>query len=122
MPKSTRSVAILLHENATAIEKWRATLPETATPAACSSADQRARLASEYSKRQRQIPAGLKARSHARVATLCRLRALVAAGSSRAVVATHRGRRSVSSNDVRNSPKGGRTQASTLRRIHGEPP
>src|SRR5215470_11258554 len=28
MPKSTRSVAILLHENATAIEKWRATLPE----------------------------------------------------------------------------------------------
>jgi hypothetical protein len=28
MPKSTRSVAILLHENATAIEEWRATLPE----------------------------------------------------------------------------------------------
>src|SRR5215472_7313461 len=28
MPKSTRSVAILLHENATAIEQWRATLPE----------------------------------------------------------------------------------------------
>src|SRR5215471_8513440 len=28
MPKSSRSVAILLHENATAIEEWRATLPE----------------------------------------------------------------------------------------------
>jgi hypothetical protein len=28
MPKSTRSVAIQLHENATAIEEWRATLPE----------------------------------------------------------------------------------------------
>jgi len=28
MPKSTRSVAILLHENATAIEQWRATLSE----------------------------------------------------------------------------------------------
>jgi hypothetical protein len=28
MPKSTRSVAIELHENATAIEAWRATLPE----------------------------------------------------------------------------------------------
>src|SRR5262245_1886786 len=27
-PKSTRSVAIELHENATAIEAWRATLPE----------------------------------------------------------------------------------------------
>jgi hypothetical protein len=28
MPKSTRSVAIELHENATAIEAWRVTLPE----------------------------------------------------------------------------------------------
>jgi hypothetical protein len=28
MLKSTRSVAIELHENATAIEEWRATLPE----------------------------------------------------------------------------------------------
>jgi hypothetical protein len=28
MPKSTRSVAILLHENAIAIEEWRATLPQ----------------------------------------------------------------------------------------------
>ena len=28
MPKSTRSVAIELHENANAIEAWRATLPE----------------------------------------------------------------------------------------------
>jgi hypothetical protein len=28
MPKSTRSVAIELHENAAAIEAWRATLPE----------------------------------------------------------------------------------------------
>jgi hypothetical protein len=28
MPKSTRSVAIELHENATVIEAWRATLPE----------------------------------------------------------------------------------------------
>jgi hypothetical protein len=28
MPKSTRSVTIELHENANAIEAWRATLPE----------------------------------------------------------------------------------------------
>ena len=28
MPKSTRSVAIELHENAAAIEAWRTTLPE----------------------------------------------------------------------------------------------
>jgi hypothetical protein len=28
MPKSTRSVAIELHENAAAIEAWKATLPE----------------------------------------------------------------------------------------------
>jgi hypothetical protein len=36
MAKSVRSVAVELHENANAIEAWRATLPETPTQAACS--------------------------------------------------------------------------------------
>jgi hypothetical protein len=48
MAKSVRSVAVELHENARAIEAWRATLPEPATAAACASALKRKALASCY--------------------------------------------------------------------------
>ncbi len=88
MAKSVRSVAIELHENAKAIEAWRATLPER----------QRKRLVHPLSNVRRwraategQVPGRSKTRSNGRVAAVCFVRKITTSGSSRTAMANRVG-------------------------------
>jgi hypothetical protein len=119
MPKSTRSVAILLHENAAAIEEWRATLSER----------QRRRLVHPLTNvrawRASTVNGNGKCLQDLKreamrawrrfVSCACLLPPDQAAPLWQLVVAE------AGSNDVRNTPKSGRAGFITVRHSHGEP-
>jgi hypothetical protein len=119
MPKSTRSVAILLHENAAAIEEWRATLSER----------QRRRLVHPLTNvrawRASTVNGNGKClqdlkreamRAWRRFVSCARLLPPDQAAPLWQLVVAEAG-----SNDVRNTPKSGRAGFITVRHSHGEP-